>query len=92
VSIAGVIGTLLPRLAINAKSKNQIFRENQVCAIAPHFSFNSDRLLFKGNILNNSTLSQFKLSPVVVLYHSEAICENIEPAPQILFFYNKAKC
>jgi hypothetical protein len=40
---------------------------NPVCAIAPHFSFNCDRLLFKGTIPNNSTLSPFKLSPLVVL-------------------------
>jgi hypothetical protein len=68
VSIAGVFGTLPPPgFAINATSKNPIFSQNPVCAIAPHFSFNCDRLLFKGNILNNSTLSPFPLSPLVVL-------------------------
>jgi hypothetical protein len=68
VSIAGVIGTLPPPgFAINAKSKNPIFSENPVCAIAHHFSFNGDRVLFKGNIPNNSTLSPFPLSPLVVL-------------------------
>jgi hypothetical protein len=68
VSIAGVIGTLPPPgFAINPTSKNQIFSQNPVSAIAPHISFNCDRLLFKGNIPNNSTLSPLQLSPLVVL-------------------------